>query len=113
MREKRREATSPAMREMASPWKMGSKRMTEAPTTTAAAVSIMGRNRTAPASIDRLVQGHALLDPQFDEVHQDDGVAHHDAGPGDEADHGGGGEKGAHEPSGPAGCRSGKRGWRP
>ena len=45
------EATSPAIKEMANPWKMGSARMTAAPTITAAAVSTMGRNRTAPASI--------------------------------------------------------------
>ena len=49
MRLRSSEATSPAIRDMASPWNMGSKRITEAPTTTAAAVSIMGRNRTAPA----------------------------------------------------------------
>src|ERR1039458_6938692 len=35
---------------MARPWKMASKRITTLPTTTAAAVSIIGRNRTAPAS---------------------------------------------------------------
>jgi AcrB/AcrD/AcrF family len=36
---------------MARPWKIGSKRITPAPQTTAAAVSSMGRKRTAPASI--------------------------------------------------------------
>ena len=50
MRESSVEATSPAIREIARPWKMGSKRITLAPTTTAAAVSSMGRKRTAPAS---------------------------------------------------------------
>ena len=45
------EATSPAIQEMANPWKIGSARITAAPTITAAAVSTMGRNRTAPASI--------------------------------------------------------------
>jgi hypothetical protein len=36
---------------MANPWKIGSKRITKLPTTTAAAVSNMGRKRTAPASM--------------------------------------------------------------
>ena len=51
MRDRAREATSPAISEMASPWKIGSNRITAEPTTTAAAVSSMGRKRTAPASI--------------------------------------------------------------
>ena len=51
MRDSASEATSPAISAMARPWKMGSKRITPAPTTTAAAVSSMGRKRTAPASI--------------------------------------------------------------
>ena len=38
MRLKKSEATSPAMREMASPWKIGSNKITAAPTTTAIAV---------------------------------------------------------------------------
>src|SRR5512137_2065353 len=42
---------------MASPWKIGSKRMTKAPTTTAAAVSSMGRKRTAPASTTASASG--------------------------------------------------------
>ena len=50
MRERRVAATSPIIRLMARPWKIGSKRMTNEPTTTAAAVSSMGRKRTAPAS---------------------------------------------------------------
>jgi hypothetical protein len=40
----------PAISEMASPWKIGSKRMTADPTMTAAAVSAIGLKRTVPAS---------------------------------------------------------------
>jgi hypothetical protein len=46
--ENKGEAISPAVRERARPWKIGSKRITDEPTMTAAAVSIMGRKRTAP-----------------------------------------------------------------
>src|SRR5664280_770071 len=42
------EAIAPNKSEMASPWKIGSARITSPPTITANAVSIMGRNRTAP-----------------------------------------------------------------
>src|ERR1051326_3170095 len=51
------EATSPAMSEMASPWKMGSNKITAAPTTTAIAVSSIGRKRTAPASTTASASG--------------------------------------------------------
>ena len=51
MRERSSEAISPAISAIASPWKIGSDRITDEPTTTAAAVSIIGRKRTAPASI--------------------------------------------------------------
>ena len=44
-------ATSPNMSAMAIPWNMGSKRITEEPTTTAAAVSSMGLKRMIPACI--------------------------------------------------------------
>src|SRR6516162_4209892 len=44
------EAISPAIKEMANPWKIGSKRMTAPPTITAIAVINIGRKRTAPAS---------------------------------------------------------------
>jgi len=44
------DAISPAASDSASPWKIGSKRITAAPTTTARAVSSIGRKRTAPAS---------------------------------------------------------------
>ena len=50
MRDSSVEATSPAIREIASPWKIGSNKITLAPTTTAAAVSSIGRKRSAPAS---------------------------------------------------------------
>ena len=36
-------------------------------------------------------------DFQVDEVHQDDGITHYDAGPGDKPDHGGGRKKGPHQ----------------
>ena len=49
MRESKSEATSPAISEIASPWKIGSNRITPEPTMTAAAVNIIGRKRTAPA----------------------------------------------------------------
>src|SRR6187549_640773 len=39
-----------AINEIANPWKIGSNRITADPTITAAAVSAMGRKRTAPAS---------------------------------------------------------------
>ncbi len=42
------DATAPNIMAMARPWKIGSKSMTKEPTTTAAAVSTMGLNRTAP-----------------------------------------------------------------
>jgi hypothetical protein len=59
------------MREIASPWKMGSNRITLAPTTTATAVSSTGR-KTYCAGIDHgMLKAHALLAAQFDEVHQD------------------------------------------
>lgn len=44
------DAMAPKSREIARPWKIGSVRMTRPPTTTASAVSIIGRNRTAPDS---------------------------------------------------------------
>jgi len=50
MRDSRSDATSPAISEIARPWKIGSKRMTAAPTIMAAAVRAIGRKRTAPAS---------------------------------------------------------------
>jgi hypothetical protein len=50
-------------------------------------VRAMGRNRTAPASNDGLLQGKSLEQPQLDEVHQDDRIARHDARTGDGADH--------------------------
>ena len=40
MRERNVEATSPAMSDTARPWKMGSNKITNAPTTTAAAVMV-------------------------------------------------------------------------
>ena len=46
------EAISPAIKEMANPWKIGSKRITAPPTITAIAVINMGRKRTTPASRD-------------------------------------------------------------
>jgi len=91
-RERKRDATSPAMRESARPWKIGSKRITPAPTTTAACGEHHGRNRTAPASTT-LPLRHSLLEPEFDEVHEDNRVAHHNPGSGNESDHGRGGEK--------------------
>src|SRR5439155_3712136 len=51
MRESSKDAISPAIKAIASPWKIGSNRITDEPTITAAAVSIMGRKRTAPASM--------------------------------------------------------------
>ncbi len=96
MRESRSDATSPAISEIARPWKIGSNRMTAAPTIMAAAVSAMGRNRTAPASTTACSSGNALEQPQFDEVHQDDRIAHDDARTGDEADHRRGREERAH-----------------
>ena len=59
-----------------------------------------GAEAHRPGVNHRLVQGHPLGDAQLDEIHQDDGVSHHDPGPGDETDHAGGGEKGAHGPMG-------------
>src|SRR5919109_1553487 len=50
MRDSTVEATSPAINDSANPWKIGSNKITLAPTTTAAAVKSMGRKRTAPAS---------------------------------------------------------------
>jgi hypothetical protein len=50
IRDSSSDATSPAISEIASPWKIGSNRMTAEPTMTAAAVSAIGRKRTAPAS---------------------------------------------------------------
>ena len=63
---------------------------------TAAAVSAIGRNRTAPASTTASASGMPSSQPQLDEVHEDDRVAHDDAGAGDEADHRGGREERAH-----------------
>ena len=64
---------------MASPWKIGSKRMTAPPTITALAVINTGRKRTAPASHDSCIQPNSLAQTLLDEVHQNDGVAHDDA----------------------------------
>ena len=50
IRDSSSDATSPAISEMARPWKIGSNRITAEPTMTAAAVSAIGRKRTAPAS---------------------------------------------------------------
>ena len=98
MRDSSSEATSPAISEMARPWKDRIEQDHAAPTTTAAAVSTIGRNRTAPASTTASLQRHALAQPQLDEVHEDDRVAHHDAGAGDEADHRGSREERAQRP---------------
>jgi len=69
--------------------------MTAEPTTTAAAVSAIGRKR--PHRIDdRLLERHPVADTQLDEIHEDDRVAHDDPGAGDEPDHRRGREKGAH-----------------
>jgi hypothetical protein len=40
------DAISPAINEIANPWKIGSARIALAPTTTASAVNNIGRNRT-------------------------------------------------------------------
>ena len=56
-----KDATSPAINEIARPWNIGSKRITAEPTTTAAAVSVMGRNRTAPASTTAWASGSPKL----------------------------------------------------
>ena len=61
MRLMSRLAISPNMSEMAKPWKMGSARITEEPTTTARAVSSMGRKRTAPASTTASARGRPWL----------------------------------------------------
>jgi hypothetical protein len=45
------EAKTPKRSDTASPWKIGSRRITAAPTIAAAAVSTIGLNLTAPASI--------------------------------------------------------------
>ena len=40
------------------------------------------------AGVDEgLLERKTFSQPQLDEVHQDDRIAHHDAGTGDEADH--------------------------
>src|SRR5579859_6014297 len=54
MRESASDAISPAISAMARPWKIGSNKITAAPTTTAAAVSSIGRKRIAPASMTAL-----------------------------------------------------------
>ena len=51
------DTTTPAMRATASPWKIGSSRMTTPPTTSAAAVSAIGRNRTAAALVTAAASG--------------------------------------------------------
>ena len=63
------ETTTPEMSATASPWKIGSSRITMPPTTSAAAVRAIGRKRTAAALITAaaLVVGGIviLLDPIF------------------------------------------------
>ena len=51
------DAISPAMSDNARPWNMGSKSITDAPMTTAAAVKSMGLKRFAPASITASSKG--------------------------------------------------------
>ena len=51
------EAMVPPINEMANPWKMGSKRITNAPITTVPAVNKIGVVRTAPASITACFKG--------------------------------------------------------
>ena len=60
---------------------MGSNRMTLAPTTTAAAVSSMGRKAHGACIDDSFFQRHALRAAQFDEVDEDDRIAHNDPAP--------------------------------
>ncbi len=87
MRDRTVEASSPAMNDSASPWKMGSNKITLAPTTTAAAVSSMGRKRTAPASTTASSSDIPCVAAQFNEVDEDDGIAHDDSGARDKSDH--------------------------
>ena len=77
---------------------MGSNKITDDPTTTAAAVSIMGRKRTAPASMTAWSSGIPSRQTQLDEIHQDDRIPHHDARAGDESDHRSRREKRVHQP---------------
>ena len=96
MRESRSDATSPAISEIARPWKIGSNRMTRGADDHGGG----GEHHRAEAHRarvdDGLLERHALAQPQLDEVDQDDRVAHHDAGAGDEADHRRGREERAH-----------------
>ena len=97
MRESSSDATSPAISEIASPWKIGSNRITAEPDDDRG-----GRQRHRPephgAGIDHgLLERHAVAQPQLDEVDEDDRVAHDDAGAGDEADHRRGGEERAQQ----------------
>ncbi len=92
--------TAPEIMAMPSPWKIGSPTITAPPTTTAAAVSRMGRARTAPASTTASDSRRAAGPGQLDEVHQQDRVADDDPGERDHPDHRGGGEEGAAEPVG-------------
>ena len=88
----------PNSSEIASPWKIGSARITAAPIMAASAVSRIGLKRIAPASSSDLAQRPALAVGVADEVDQQDRVAHDDAGERDEADHRGRRERRAEQP---------------
>ena len=98
MRLIRSDAISPAINAMASPWKIGSARMTARADDNGQGGQ-QHRTKAHRAGIhDRFVQRHAFLEPLLDEIDQDDGVAHDDARAGHEANHRRGGEKCAQHP---------------
>ena len=57
MRESSVDAISPAIKDIAKPWNIGSNSITKEPTTTAAAVKSIGRKRMEPASTTASFKG--------------------------------------------------------
>ena len=86
------ETKMPKISEIASPLKIGSSRMKVAPIIAASAVSAMGLARIAPGAHHRVLKTAARTQLGVDEVHQQNGIAHDDAGQRDHADHRRGGE---------------------
>ena len=72
MRDSRSEATSTGHKRNRQALKNRSNSITAEPAMTAAAVSNIGRNRTAPASMTAAASGPALLHSELDEIDDHD-----------------------------------------
>ena len=81
------EAISPAIKEMANPWKIGSKRMTCATHNNCHCGNKHWPKADGARVYNSCIEWNSLAQTLLDEVHQDDRVAHDDARAGHKSNH--------------------------